>query len=183
MKEHICRITPRCKLKDSAWIVVVLAMLPGAIQAAVLTVTNINDSGLGSLRQAILDANTNANLDTIAFNIPGAATYTITPLTSLPVIYKPVFIDGRRQLGFTNAPIVQIDGTKLGTNGIGLYVSGSGCKIQGLNIVNCQLAGIFITAGGSNTIRGNYLGHGFRREIGAAERVWNREHLDVFPTS
>src|SRR5215471_6308886 len=33
-------------------------------------VTNTNDSGAGSLRQAILDANANAGADTINFNIP-----------------------------------------------------------------------------------------------------------------
>lgn len=32
---------------------------------ATYTVTNTNDSGAGSLRQAILDANANAGLDTI----------------------------------------------------------------------------------------------------------------------
>ena len=36
---------------------------------ATYTVTNTNDSGAGSLRQAILDANANAGVDTIEFNI------------------------------------------------------------------------------------------------------------------
>ena len=45
---------------------------------ATFTVTNTNDSGAGSLRQAILDANARANTaDTIAFNIAGAAPFTI----------------------------------------------------------------------------------------------------------
>ena len=38
------------------------------------TVSNINDSGAGSLRQAIVDANASTGtLDTIAFNIPAPA--------------------------------------------------------------------------------------------------------------
>jgi hypothetical protein len=37
--------------------------------AATFTVTNTMDSGNGSLRQAILDANAAAGLDTINFNI------------------------------------------------------------------------------------------------------------------
>ncbi len=37
---------------------------------AVFTVTNTNNSGAGSLRQAILDANAFAGADTIVFNIP-----------------------------------------------------------------------------------------------------------------
>lgn len=36
-------------------------------QAATFTVTNMDDSGAGSLRQAILDANANLGADTIAF--------------------------------------------------------------------------------------------------------------------
>ncbi|HEY3026191.1 MAG TPA: hypothetical protein VGJ55_08585, partial [Pyrinomonadaceae bacterium] len=38
----------------------------------IFTVTNTNDSGAGSLREAILNANAQAGLDTINFNIPGS---------------------------------------------------------------------------------------------------------------
>jgi hypothetical protein len=41
------------------------------------TVTNTNDSGAGSLRQAILDTNTDTGLNTIMFQIPGAGPHTI----------------------------------------------------------------------------------------------------------
>src|SRR5262245_40396879 len=57
-------------------------------------VNNTNDSGAGSLRQAILDANANAGPDTINFNIPGAGVHTITPVGSLPPLTDPVTIDG-----------------------------------------------------------------------------------------
>jgi hypothetical protein len=40
--------------------------------AATFTVTNTGDSGAGSLRQAILDANANAGADVIAFDVSGA---------------------------------------------------------------------------------------------------------------
>ena len=43
-----------------------------AATAATYTVTTTADSGAGSLRQAILDANANAGADTIAFDIPGS---------------------------------------------------------------------------------------------------------------
>ncbi len=39
-------------------------------QGATFTVTNTLDSGAGSLRKAISDANASAGADTIAFNIP-----------------------------------------------------------------------------------------------------------------
>ena len=60
--------------------------------ASTFTVTTTNDAGAGSLRQAILDANTNADLDTIAFNITNvaAAVKTITPASALTEITSPV---------------------------------------------------------------------------------------------
>ena len=41
-------------------------------------VMNTNDSGPGSLRQAILNVNNDTSLDTIAFNIPGTGVQTIS---------------------------------------------------------------------------------------------------------
>ena len=82
---------------------VVLATLwvisASTLGAATFTVINTDDSGAGSLRQAILDANGNAGLDTIAFNIPGAGVHTISPATALPTITDPVVIDGYSQPG------------------------------------------------------------------------------------
>ena len=68
---------------------------------AVFTVTNTMDSGLGSLRQAILDSNTMAGADDIAFNIPGPGPHTIAPTSALPFISDPVTIDGYTQPGST----------------------------------------------------------------------------------
>jgi len=58
--------------------------------AANFTVTNANDSGAGSLRQAILDANAAAGADTITFN----ADYTITLASQLPAITTQITITG-----------------------------------------------------------------------------------------
>src|SRR5262249_35240936 len=53
-------------------------------------VTTTADSGAGSLRQAILDANANgAALDTITFNI-GSGHQVISPATALPAITSAV---------------------------------------------------------------------------------------------
>src|SRR6516162_5444050 len=46
-------------------------------------VTNTNDSGEGSLRQAILDANAHPGLDTIAFHIGKGGVQSIQPTSSL----------------------------------------------------------------------------------------------------
>ena len=62
--------------------------------APTLVVTNTNDSGAGSLRQAILNANASTGtVDTIAFNISGSGPHTIVPLSALPTITDPVTID------------------------------------------------------------------------------------------
>src|SRR4051812_46721037 len=66
------------------------------------TVININDSGAGSLRQAITDANNHANSggpDQISFNIAGTGVHTIQPGFKLPDIQDAVIIDGYTQPG------------------------------------------------------------------------------------
>ena len=56
-----------------------LTMIAQSAIAATFTVTNINDSGGGSLRQAILNANANPGADSIHFNIPGGGVHSIIP--------------------------------------------------------------------------------------------------------
>ena len=67
---------PLLRVKHQLWIscVALISVVLGALNstAATLTVINANDSGAGSLRQAILDANTTNGLDTIVFQVPGA---------------------------------------------------------------------------------------------------------------
>lgn len=65
-----------------------------------ITVTTTSDSGAGSLRQAILDANANPDFNFINFNIVGACPRVIA-LTSadLPTIVNGVRIDGWTQPG------------------------------------------------------------------------------------
>src|SRR5438105_4239592 len=75
------------------------------------TVSNTSDSGAGSLRQAILDANSNPGADTIAFTIGSA---TITPATALPAISGPVTIDATTQSGYSGTPLVTLQGASSG---------------------------------------------------------------------
>ena len=67
------------------------------------TVTNTSDSGAGSLRQAIDDANANPGADTIEFNVSGEGcsgdVCTIKPLSALPPLTSPVTMDGYTQAG------------------------------------------------------------------------------------
>ena len=79
--------------------------------ATTFVVSNTNDSGAGSLRQAILDANGSIGTDDIAFNIPGAGPHTISPLTDLPWISGQTSIDGWTQggVGYTGPPLIEIE--------------------------------------------------------------------------
>ena len=66
---------------------------------ATFTVINTDDSGAGSLRQAIVDANSNSGHDEIHFNIAGDGVHTIAPLTGLPNV-GDITIDATTQPGF-----------------------------------------------------------------------------------
>src|SRR4029079_18065897 len=66
---------------------------------AVFTVTNVNDSGAGSLRQAILDANSTVAKDDIVFAMAGSVTHLIAAQTPLPTVTGAVTVDGFTQAG------------------------------------------------------------------------------------
>jgi hypothetical protein len=74
-----------------------------------LAVINTNDAGLGSLRQALLDANATPGADTIVFDIPadlcGAdGVCHIAVASPLPAITEAVTIDATTQPRFGTAP-------------------------------------------------------------------------------
>jgi len=76
-------------------IVVVLVALvtlcqAGIAQAEPFPVTNVNDSGAGSLRAAIVAANSHPGADTVPIETTG----TINLLSALQVIFDPVAIVG-----------------------------------------------------------------------------------------
>jgi len=124
---------------------------------ATYLVTNTNDSGLGSLRQAIIDANNQAGPDTINFNIPGSGVRTITPLTMLPVITGAVTIDGTSQPGFVvGTPLIELNGSSAGSVA-GLEITAGNSVVRGL-VINRFGAGITLKTNGNNTVQGNFIG-------------------------
>ena len=137
--------------------------------AGTIVVTNTNDTGAGSLRQAMTDADGNPGADTIVFNIPtsdpgynsAAGVWTIQPATDLPYITNDsTFIDGTTQTanqGNNNpeGPEIEINGTGIAEAGI--VINGSDNIIRGLVINRCPLYGIIIQ-NHRNKISGNYVG-------------------------
>src|SRR5689334_14761365 len=97
-------------------------------------VTNTNDLGPGSLRQAILDANANPGLDTVAFNVGSGGVQTINAASSLPTIKDSVMIDGATQPQFAGKPLIVLNGTQAGLHANGLVISAGGSIVEGLVI-------------------------------------------------
>ena len=128
-----------------ALLVALAAGLAAAVAVAnTYTVTSTADSGAGTLRQAILDANANPGADTIAFSITGSGVHTIAPASALPGITDAVTIDGYTQPGSSpnthavgegldTVLMIEIDGTAAGPNG--LVAQAQNVTIRGL-VVN-----------------------------------------------
>lgn len=112
-------------------------------------VTTTADSGPGSLRQAITDANGHIGSDLITFNIPtsdphynaNTGVWTIRPAEQLPVLYdQATIIDGRSQALFigrdTNpfGPEIEIDGSLSAYRNSGIRIQTDGVEILLLTI-------------------------------------------------
>ncbi len=117
------------------------------------TVINTNDSGEGSLRQAIINANTFPGANTISFAIPGTGVQTIALQSALPIISDGVTIDATTQTGFTFTPFIVLDGTAAGATASGLHITAGSSTIKGLGIKNFAQDGILIDTQGNNTIQ------------------------------
>src|SRR2546428_596677 len=101
-------------MKRSIHVWLIVAALAGSSALAVTNfVTTTSDSGAGSLRSAISNANATAALDFIHFNIPGTGPFTITPATDLPSITNSVVIDGYTQSGASQNTLSNADNAVL----------------------------------------------------------------------
>jgi FG-GAP-like repeat len=125
-------------------------------------VTNTDDTGPGSLRQAILDSNTETGgTNTIDFAILGQGVQAIAPLSPLPAITNPVLIDGFSQPAYSGTPLVELSGSQ-DSSGDGLTITGPEVIVRGLDISGFSQggAGIDLTGTGASGdwIYGNFLG-------------------------
>jgi hypothetical protein len=124
-----------------------------------------------TLRAAIQQSNAATGPAIIHFDIPdtfGTGVKTISPGTQLPDITDTVTIDGYSQpgasantlAGGTNAKLmVQLDGSKVNTGGIGLMVGAPDVVVKGLVINRFFSDGVSVGAAASNTrVEGNFIG-------------------------
>ncbi|CAN5754594.1 hypothetical protein BH23PLA1_BH23PLA1_19060 [soil metagenome] len=140
---------------------------------ATFTVTNIEDAGAGSLRQAILDANVNPGADVIAFDIPGDGPHTIRPTSELPMVTDALTIDGYSQpgsrpnslaVGGDAVLLIELDGSGYTQPDVldplargGLRIEAPDSTVRGLAINRFEHSGLFWT-GDRGRLEGNYLG-------------------------
>lgn len=120
-----------------------------------LVVTNTNDSGPGSLRDAIEIASASVYPSTIQFDIPGAGPHVIAPTSQLPNLGENTTLDGTTQPGYAGGPLIEIDGVAtVGARGLG---TAGGCVIRGLSIYGFDDEAVRMSNDG-NRIESSYLG-------------------------
>jgi hypothetical protein len=132
---------------------------------AVFTVTTVVDNGIdatptpGSLRQAILKANTTPGADDITFNITGGGVQIIVPPTPLPAITEKVNLSGSGQPGYSGTPVVRLSGTAAGAVADGLtLLNHTGSTVKALSIGAFKGFGLKIDGGGSHLVTANFIG-------------------------
>jgi hypothetical protein len=71
-----------------------------------------------------------------------------------------VVIDGTTQTGFSGTPIIELDGSLVGANIDGLFLTAGSSTIRGLVINDFTRNGIYLSGAGAtgNVIAGNYIG-------------------------
>ena len=155
-------------MKKLALIITALFVLATTAGAATYTVTTTADTGAGSLRQAITDANASGTASVIQFALQGGGPHIITVTTPLPPITVKLDVDGYTQPGSIKpgatwpAKIkIQLNGNGINGNGLEFTTSATGSSVKGLSIVgfgtNVDHAGIYIAAP-NVTVAGNLIG-------------------------
>src|SRR5262249_21202747 len=117
------------------------------------TVLNLHDSGAGSLRQAILNANAAVGDDLINFSVTGTI-----QLTSgqLPDITGKVNIDGTTAPAFAGKPLVEVDFNHFA--GLRFIKGSSGSALRSLGLIRAAGNGVTIDGATGITVAGNFIG-------------------------
>ena len=160
-------------MKSHAHLIAALSLFAASpLYAATATVTNTGDANTAStciapvacsLRQAINRVNTNFLTDTIEFAIPSAGPHVIAPATELPILVRPVFINGYSQsgsvvntsvTGFNAVLKIQLSGANMptGSAGLRLRAATDAISVQGLSITGFGVGGRAIEADGAAVV-------------------------------
>lgn len=131
-----------------------------------LTVTNTNDGGSGSLRQAIIDANANPDFSFITFAIPGSCPRTIAPASALPAITQGVRIDAWSQPGsVANTRDTGDNATRC------VILDGHGAIANGLDFTGSSATQFWL----QGMAIGGFTGNGLRLSGGTDDLVWGNQ--------
>jgi hypothetical protein len=130
-------------------------------------IVNTNDTGQGSLRHYLMNADwingTNGSYFKIPtsdpnYDVTGNKEYKIILATELPTVRDSIQLDGTTQPGFGSTPIIEIDGGSIFSAVNGLTLKAGNSTVRGLVINNFWSNGIEIDSLGTNEIYGNFLG-------------------------
>jgi len=125
------------------------AILTPAPQAKTIIVTSANDSGPGTLRQALLDAGPG---DTITFD--ATVFPPDNPTKIFPLSEEPAITQGNLTIDASNAGVI-LDGERAQEEWTGcLVIRSDGNVIQGLQIINFPGSGISLREGAQNNVVG-----------------------------
>ena len=150
------RRSVRAGLALAALAVTASSASAGAASGQTFVVTTTADSGSGSLRQAILDANANPGADVIRFGLPGSGVQTIAVTSAaLPAVTDPVVINGRSQPGFAGSPLVRVDNPG-GRKWTGLRLDAGSSQVLGLEVTRFTVG--LRLAGDGEVVAGNLVG-------------------------
>ncbi len=125
----------------------------GLRKQIIINVDNLADAGTGSLRDAI-DRINEGNADVIEFNVPPGSKLDV--LSPLPPLQRPFIVrlsdEGNKQDG-----LFVLDGSNCAAPCDGLTVTGGGSSVQHLHLQHFPGYGLVVDASGNNTITSNIL--------------------------
>ena len=130
--------------------------------------TSVAPGNQCTLRAAIEEANDTPGQDSILFLIKSSSTTkVIAPSSPLPPITDAVSINGYSQPGASANSLavgndavlkVVLDGVNAGQDSVGIEIKGNNSVVRGLVIMRFDGAGISVSTGSRNLIRGNFIG-------------------------
>lgn len=155
---------------------ILLLLISGLVSHAqtipTYTVTTYEDSGAGSLREAINNVNASANGGKVIFNINPTVAQPVPPfviklVTKLPTINKKIIIDGTTQPAFTYTgiePTIVINGElipDMTVNGdypnTAFVIFSDESSIEGLTMISFYSFGVALDGADKTVIRNNVI--------------------------